>query len=97
MTDTAFGAFLPELVDIRHRLHQMPETGFEERQTSAFVAGLLRRLEAPFLEPLEQRLVVTHRVVRAAPALLLGGAAQRPAGGRLRDLAFARRQRGRGR
>jgi hippurate hydrolase len=41
MTDTAFGAFLPELVDIRHRLHQMPETGFEERQTSAFVAGLL--------------------------------------------------------
>ncbi len=41
MTDTAFRAFLPELVDIRHRLHQMPETGFEERQTSAFVAGLL--------------------------------------------------------
>jgi hippurate hydrolase len=41
MTDTAFRAFLPELVDIRHRLHQMPETGFEERQTSAFVAGIL--------------------------------------------------------
>ena len=41
MDDTAFRAFLPELVAIRHRLHQMPETGYEERQTSAFVADLL--------------------------------------------------------
>jgi len=41
MSETAFRAFLPELVGIRHRLHQMPETGYEERQTSAFVAGLL--------------------------------------------------------
>ncbi|SCM74299.1 Hippurate hydrolase [uncultured Pleomorphomonas sp.] len=41
MTETVFRAFLPELVDIRHRLHQMPETGYEERQTSAFVADLL--------------------------------------------------------
>lgn len=41
MDETAFRAFLPELIDIRHRLHQMPEHGYEERQTSAFVAGLL--------------------------------------------------------
>lgn len=41
MDETAFRAFLPELVAIRHRLHQMPETGYEERQTSAFVADLL--------------------------------------------------------
>ncbi|PIO98163.1 M20 aminoacylase family protein [Pleomorphomonas carboxyditropha] len=41
MTETVFRAFLPELVDIRRRLHQMPETGYEERQTSAFVADLL--------------------------------------------------------
>lgn len=41
MDETVFRAFLPELVAIRHRLHQMPETGYEERQTSAFVADLL--------------------------------------------------------
>lgn len=41
MNDAAFRAFLPELVEIRHKLHQMPETGYEERQTSAFVAGLM--------------------------------------------------------
>ncbi|WP_026782833.1 M20 aminoacylase family protein [Pleomorphomonas koreensis] len=41
MTEAAFRAFLPDLVDIRHRLHQMPESGFEERQTSDFVAGIL--------------------------------------------------------
>jgi hippurate hydrolase len=41
MDNAAFRAFLPELVAIRHKLHQMPEHGYEERQTSAFVAGLL--------------------------------------------------------
>ena len=41
MSDAAFRAFLPELVAIRRRLHQMPEAGYEERQTSAFVADLL--------------------------------------------------------
>lgn len=41
MDETVFRAFLPELVAIRRRLHQMPETGYEERQTSAFVADLL--------------------------------------------------------
>ncbi|WP_026791218.1 M20 aminoacylase family protein [Pleomorphomonas oryzae] len=41
MSEIAFRSFLPELVAIRRRLHQMPETGYEERQTSAFVADLL--------------------------------------------------------
>ncbi len=41
MDESAFRAFLPELVNIRQRLHQMPEGGYEERQTSAFVADLL--------------------------------------------------------
>lgn len=41
MDETVFRAFLPELVAIRHRLHQIPETGYQERQTSAFVADLL--------------------------------------------------------
>lgn len=41
MDESVFQAFLPELVDIRRRLHQMPETGYEERQTSAFVADLM--------------------------------------------------------
>lgn len=41
MDESVFRAFLPELVAIRHRLHQMPETGYEERQTSAFAADLL--------------------------------------------------------
>ncbi len=41
MDESVFRTFLPELVDIRRRLHQMPETGYEERQTSAFVADLM--------------------------------------------------------
>ena len=41
MDESVFQAFLPELVDIRRRLHQMPETGYEERQTSALVADLM--------------------------------------------------------
>lgn len=41
MDESVFRTFLPELVDIRRRLHQMPEAGYQERQTSAFVADLL--------------------------------------------------------
>ncbi len=34
-------AILPRLVDIRRRLHQYPELGFQERQTADYIAGLL--------------------------------------------------------
>lgn len=37
-------AILPRLVDIRRRLHQYPELGFQERQTADYIAGLLASL-----------------------------------------------------
>ncbi len=42
MRDTNFSEFLPELVDIRHKLHEMPEIGLSEVKTSEFVAELLQ-------------------------------------------------------
>lgn len=33
--------FLPELIDIRHKLHEMPELGLSEHKTSAFIAETL--------------------------------------------------------
>ena len=35
-----------ELLDIRHHLHKIPETGFQEFQTSDYVAGRLAALGA---------------------------------------------------
>lgn len=37
-------AILPRLVEIRRRLHQHPELGFQERQTADYIAGLLASL-----------------------------------------------------
>ena len=42
MRDASLKDFLPELVEIRHRLHEMPEIGLSEHKTSAYVADLLR-------------------------------------------------------
>ena len=42
MRDANFSEFLPELVEIRHRLHEMPEIGLSEVKTSEFLAGLLQ-------------------------------------------------------
>lgn len=42
MRDATLTEFLPELVNIRHRLHEMPEIGLSEVKTSDFVAGLLQ-------------------------------------------------------
>lgn len=41
MSDINFQAFLPELVDIRHQLHQIPEIGLSEFKTSDFIAAQL--------------------------------------------------------
>ncbi|OCJ13259.1 amidohydrolase [Rhizobium sp. AC44/96] len=43
MSDINFKDFLPELVGIRHRLHQMPEIGLSEVKTSAFIAEHLEK------------------------------------------------------
>ncbi|KOF19452.1 amidohydrolase [Ensifer adhaerens] len=42
MRDATLAEFLPELVNIRHKLHEMPEIGLSEVKTSEFVAGLLQ-------------------------------------------------------
>jgi hippurate hydrolase len=43
MSDFNFKEFLPDLVDIRHRLHEMPEIGLSEVKTSDFIAAQLER------------------------------------------------------
>lgn len=43
MNDINFKAFLPQLVDIRHRLHEMPEIGLSEFKTSDFIAAQLEK------------------------------------------------------
>lgn len=35
-------AYLPEMLELRHKIHSNPETGFEETATSALVAKLLK-------------------------------------------------------
>jgi len=42
MRDASLKDFLPQLAEIRHRLHEMPEIGLSEHKTSAYVADLLR-------------------------------------------------------
>lgn len=43
MSDIDFQNFLPELVDIRHQLHRMPEIGLSEFKTSDFIAKQLEK------------------------------------------------------
>ncbi|CAM1649682.1 Peptidase M20 [Bartonella choladocola] len=38
----AIKAYLPEMTELRHQIHSNPETGFEEKATSAIVGKLLR-------------------------------------------------------
>ena len=43
MSDIDFQGFLPELVGIRHHLHQIPEIGLSEFKTSDFIAAQLQK------------------------------------------------------
>ena len=43
MSDIDFQSFLPELIDIRHQLHRMPEIGLSEFKTSDFIAKQLEQ------------------------------------------------------
>ncbi|KRB55135.1 amidohydrolase [Rhizobium sp. Root708] len=43
MSDIGFQDFLPDLVNIRHKLHQMPEIGLSEFKTSDFIAEQLTK------------------------------------------------------
>lgn len=38
----SINAYLPEMLELRHKIHANPETGFEEAATSALVAKLLK-------------------------------------------------------
>lgn len=42
--DQAIADLKPELISIRKDLHRIPELGFQERKTAAYVAGYLRKL-----------------------------------------------------
>ena len=41
---------LPHSITLRHRLHQIPEIGYEEFATAAMIRDELRRLNIPFVE-----------------------------------------------
>jgi len=43
MSDINFKGFLPELIGIRHHLHQIPEIGLSEFKTSDFIASQLQK------------------------------------------------------
>ncbi|NTF44683.1 M20 aminoacylase family protein [Rhizobium rhizogenes] len=43
MSDIDFQGFLPDLIEIRHSLHQMPEIGLSEFKTSDFIAEQLQK------------------------------------------------------
>lgn len=43
MSDINFKGFLPELIGIRHQLHQIPEIGLSEFKTSDFIASQLQK------------------------------------------------------
>lgn len=44
-------SILPEITDLRHRLHQIPEIGFSEYETSALIREFLDRTGAEILPP----------------------------------------------
>jgi amidohydrolase len=43
-------SYLQEIIDIRRHLHTIPEIGFHEFETSAFIAGKLKEFGIPFIE-----------------------------------------------
>ncbi|MBN8952461.1 MULTISPECIES: M20 aminoacylase family protein [unclassified Rhizobium] len=43
MSDIDFQSFLPDLIEIRHQLHQIPEIGLSELKTSNFIAAQLEK------------------------------------------------------
>ena len=44
-------AILPDIIDLRHQLHQIPEIGLEEHKTSAKIRRYLENLGLPILPP----------------------------------------------
>ncbi|MFN8329732.1 MAG: M20 family metallopeptidase [Saprospiraceae bacterium] len=42
------GQLLPELISIRHKLHQYPELSFQEKETSSFIGSVLESWGIPF-------------------------------------------------
>ena len=50
---TAIEQFLPRLTEFRHRLHQIPEIGYEEFQTAAVIRAELERLGIAYVAGVE--------------------------------------------
>src|SRR5439155_5443794 len=47
-TERLIAQRLPQVAELRHRLHQIPELAFEEFQTAAAIRAELGRLQIPF-------------------------------------------------
>jgi amidohydrolase len=63
---------LPEVVELRHSLHRIPETHYEERETCAFIREALSRTSLEVLPPLmETDTVALLRGGSAGPCILL--------------------------
>ena len=42
-----------DLIEIRRALHKIPEIGFQEFKTQAFLLNVLRSIQTPFIEVVE--------------------------------------------
>ena len=58
---------LPQAIDVRHRLHQIPELGYEEHKTAAAIRAELARLKIPFVEGPASRTPHSSVLGRAPP------------------------------
>ena len=62
---------LPELVAFRRHLHQIPELGFKEYKTTAFLEDLMTRWGVPYRRPLETGLIAELKGNRPGPTVAL--------------------------
>lgn len=63
MIDPAIEKFLPRAIDLRHRLHQIPELLFEEFETAAMIRAELDRLEIEYVAGVNEAPTATVAVI----------------------------------
>ena len=65
-------AVLPDIIDLRHQLHQIPEIGLKEYKTSARIRKYLEELGLPILPPvLDTDVTAILKGDRSGPTILL--------------------------